>query len=38
MLSVPSIRLYHRDGRMDRYRGERKAASYELTTLGLKCK
>ncbi|KAK4148812.1 protein disulfide-isomerase [Chaetomidium leptoderma] len=25
VVSFPSIRLYHRDGRMDRYRGERKA-------------
>jgi protein disulfide-isomerase A1 len=23
--SFPSIRLYHRDGRMDRFRGERKS-------------
>ncbi len=23
-LSYPAIRLYHRDGRIDRYRGERK--------------
>ena len=29
VVSFPSIRLYHRDGRMDRYRGSRKAREYE---------
>jgi protein disulfide-isomerase A1 len=27
VVSYPAIRLYHRDGRIDRYRGPRKAAS-----------
>ncbi len=32
VVSFPAVRLYHSDGRVDRYRGARRAAGVRRTT------